>query len=95
MNDLMQHAMNVGGFCKPLKRLPSAGSTIVKVEWNGCMATTRCEVDIGDIIRYEAKQIYGSSKPVDGIIIQWDKRGERWEPLDHLRLVNGAAEIWE
>lgn len=91
---LMDHVMNIVGNCPPIKIMPKMGWTIVKVEWEGCMATNRVEVDIGDILGYGIQKLVGSFDPVPGIWIEYDKRGTRWEPLDRLRVVNGAAEIW-
>jgi hypothetical protein len=52
------------------------------------MATVRTEVDVGDLIRYEKRGRY------DGMIVKYDRDGERWEPLDDMRVVNGAVEVW-
>lgn len=89
MTGLMDHAMNILGACSStITKLPSLGVTVTKVTWEGCMTTRREEVDVGELIGYRKDRGYG------GMIILYDKLGTRWEPLDHLRIVNGNAEIW-
>lgn len=90
----IQHAMNIAGFCPAIMTLPKPGHTVTRVDWRGCMATERHVEDTGDLLRFEDRKLYGGRGPTRGVVVQYDKLGERWEPLDHLRIVNGNAEIW-
>jgi hypothetical protein len=41
---LFTHALNIGGFgLPPVLRMPRAGHTVTRVQWDGCMATERNE----------------------------------------------------
>lgn len=89
---LMDHVLAVTGFdLKPIKRWPSPGVTVTKVEWDGCMATIRNEIDTGDLVEYSKQKV---GDPIEGIYILYDKAGLRFEPLAHVRIVNGEMEIW-
>lgn len=88
---LLQHVMNVAGFSPgtlgPAQIKP--GFTVTKVEWHGCMATDRKEVDVGDVIEHRIQHgRYG------GVIVKYDQCGKRWEPYEHFRKVNDELEVW-
>jgi hypothetical protein len=86
------HAMNILGVCAPIERMPKPGHTVTRVRWDGCMATDRVVEDVGELLRYEeGRDLVRGHR---GMVVRYDKSGERWEPLAHLRIVNGEAEIW-
>ncbi len=90
---LMQHMMNIAGFT-PGKFGPAeikVGFTVTKVEWHGCMATEREVIDTGEVVRHE---MGSTGNMYHGVVVRYDERGERWEPLDHFRKVDGALEVW-
>lgn len=91
---LLDHAMNIAGFTQGELKLSrvTPGRTVTKVDWRGCMATERCEIDIGEVVRL-APSPYAAGR-YQGLIVLYDKMGELWEPAAHLREVNGALEIW-
>jgi len=92
---LMDHILNVAGFGPGTFEAADikSGHTITKIDWDGCMANVRKEIDTGDIVRHAPSPHSNGRYP--GIIVKWDKKGERWEPLQHVRRVNGAWELWE
>jgi hypothetical protein len=92
---LFTHALNIGGFgLPPVLRMPRAGHTVTRVQWDGCMATERNGQDVGDLVRYESRVLVGIPRSIDGMVVKYDKLGEQWEPLAHLRMVDGSAEVW-
>ncbi len=84
---LIDHAINILGG-NILSKKPSVGITVTRIRWDGCMANVRVVEDVGDLVRYENHGKY------EGIIVNYDKDGERWEPLDYVRNVNGETEVW-
>lgn len=88
--NILQHAMKVGGFEIGTfsERDIKPGFTVTKVEWHGCMATERKEVDVGDVVKHDPHNGY------PGVVVRWDKGGYQWEPLSHFRKVNDELEVW-
>jgi hypothetical protein len=85
---LMDHVLNLfgPGGLKPSDIKP--GFTVTKIDWRGCMATDRRVDDVGDLVRLLDHGRYA------GAMVQYDKSGLQWEPLDHFRRVNGELEVW-
>lgn len=82
----MQHAMNIGGFGKGGTIALVPGRKVVAVQWDGCMAHVRKEVDEGTLesgnwVPQERGQ------PISGVYVNWKKRGRRFEPDSRIRVV--------
>lgn len=92
--NLMQHAMNIGGFGKRGDLNIKPGFTVTWVQWDGCMATIRNEVDHGEVIQASAPSLHDNGK-YPGVIVLWEKGGKQWEPLDYFgRSKGGELEVW-
>jgi hypothetical protein len=96
MTNLMDHALNIfgattGGTFRPND--VKAGAPIKLVQWDGCMATERNEVDEGRVVRHAPSPHNNGKYP--GIVVAWSKRGQRWEPLDYVRRAGGKWEVWK
>lgn len=90
---LMDHALSIfgaGGGLSPADIKP--GLTVTKVQWDGCMATTRKEVDVGEVLRHAASPHDNGRYP--GALVKWDEAGERWESFDDFRQVDRNLEVW-
>lgn len=89
---LMDHALAVAGLrnLSPVEIKP--WFTVTKVGWRGCMADVRREEDVGDVVRHEMKKLNDGWH--HGVVVRWDRLGERWEPLTHFRLVGDELEVW-
>lgn len=89
--DLLQHAMDILGVGSDQTFTASdikPGYTVTKVEWNGCMAERREEVDIGYVVRHVFRNSY------QWVIVNYDERGMVEEPLAHFRRNNDELEVW-
>lgn len=98
MDRLMAHVMNLTGIGgtldrKDFKRCLRPGSLVTLIQWDGCMAHIRNVVGQGTLLRHESRILYGSSETFDGILVRYET-GERWEPLDYVRINDGAIEVW-
>ncbi len=91
-DDSLSHQVAIAGggksisekeFVKHLK----PGTTVTKVQWDGCMATIRNERDCGEILRHEERQ------GCRGVVIAYSAR-EGWEALSELRIVGDQIEAW-
>lgn len=86
---LLDHAMNILGVGGGLSLGDIRwGYTVTKVEWDGCMANVRNEVDVGTVVRHFKKGGY------DWVMVDYDKRGMVHEPAAHFRRVCGELEVW-
>lgn len=90
----LDHAMDIFGVSKgtfsPSDIKP--GYTVTKVQWDGCMATERTEIDIGEVIKHQPSPHNNGRYP--GVLIKYDICGVQWEPMAHFRKVNGSLEVW-
>lgn len=91
---LFNHVMNLTGFgdnfAAPDKvaRLLRPRTPITHVRWDGCMATHRHEVRVGELVWPEK---------LDGRYPGWRvayPSGESWEPEQYMRIVNDKLEVW-
>jgi hypothetical protein len=91
---LLDHAMNILGVASGNFTIAEikSGFTVTRVQWDGCMATDRKEVDIGKVIKHMSSP-HNNGK-YRGVLVKYDGRGEQWEPLAHFRRVDGKLEVW-
>lgn len=96
---IFDHVLNITGFGNNRVVGTSSlvpGRQVTYVTWDGCMAEIRNVRKVGKLVRLEKKKVYGGKREgTEGIIVDYGDGKESWEFMDHVRIVNGAIEVWK
>lgn len=94
MTSELQHTLQVAGFGLPQTTIKCwHGRRVKKVEWQGCMAHIRHEVDEGVIVSWVLEK-QKTGDPIIGLYIDYAKGGRQFEPGDRIRVITVKKRWW-